>query len=285
MCQLGRTVRYVCVWSPRRKPPAFKIWRCVHGWNALMDYGTYIYILHLRNHPGAEIDGDLKTNVPTNLYSYIYIYTLWYPDKNSQFGEGRMRGNSFRSAGKVGKSPFLLFRSRRTKTCYSVYYPIQGRKGVSINTIGRYCRVLSQFRMFISRQNGFYFLGVSCFRFSFFSEPKNENMLKCVLPHIGQKRGIDKYNWEVLQSFVAVPYVFIVLESRVFRLSFFRSLLRTKTCYSVYYPHIGQKRGIDKYNWEVLQSFVLVPYVFIEIYIITFIVLGSRVFGFRFFGD
>ena len=35
----------------------------------------------------------------------------------------RMRGNSFRSAGKVERSRFLLFRSRRTKTCYSVYYP------------------------------------------------------------------------------------------------------------------------------------------------------------------
>ena len=80
---------------------------------------------------------------------------------------------------------FRFFGAEETKICYSVYYPTYGRKGVLINTIGRYCRVLAQFRMFLLRYNDFYCLGVSRFRFSFFSEPKNENMLKCVLPHIG----------------------------------------------------------------------------------------------------
>ena len=63
---------------------------------------------------------------------------------------------------------FRFFRSRRTKTCYSVYYPIYGRKGVSINTIGRYCRVLAQFCMFLLGYDDFYCFGVSRFRFSFF---------------------------------------------------------------------------------------------------------------------
>ena len=96
-------------------------------------------------------------------------------------------------------------------------------------------------------------------------------MLQCVLPHIGQKRGIDKYDWEVLQSFSPVLYVFIEIcddfycfgVSR-FRFSFF-SEPKNENMLKCVLPHIWQKRGIDKYNWEVLQSFVSVPYVFIEI--------------------
>ena len=80
---------------------------------------------------------------------------------------------------------FRFFWSRRTKTCYSVYYPTKGRKATSINTIGRYCRVLSHLRMFLLRYiMTFIVLGSRVFGFRF-SEPKNENMLKCVLPHIG----------------------------------------------------------------------------------------------------
>ena len=75
---------------------------------------------------------------------------------------------------------------------------------------------------------------------------------------------------------------FIVLGVSRFRVSFFRSR-RTKTCYSVHYPHIGQKRVIDKYNWEVLQSFGPVPCVFIEIQN-DFCCFSGRVPGFVFSG-
>ena len=88
-------------------------------------------------------------------------------------------------------SVFGFFGADERKHAIVCITPHWVEKGVSINTIGRYCRVLSQFRMCIFRWNGFYYFGGlafptrSRFRFSFFSEPKNENMLKCVLPHIG----------------------------------------------------------------------------------------------------
>ena len=82
-------------------------------------------------------------------------------------------------------------------------------------------------------------------------EPKYINMLQCVLPHIGQKRGIDKFDWEVWQWFSPVPCVFIEIQlvllflgSRVFGFRFFRSR-RTKTCYSVYYYPTQGRKGVS----------------------------------------
>ena len=68
---------------------------------------------------------------------------------------------------------FSFFQSRRTTTCYSVYYPHIGYKGVSINTIGRYYIVLAQFCMFLLRYDArdmmtFIVLMSRLFRFSFF---------------------------------------------------------------------------------------------------------------------
>ena len=51
--------------------------------------------------------------------------------------------------------------NRNMEACYSVDYPTLGRKGVLINIVGRYCRVLAQFRMFLSRYNEFYCFGTA----------------------------------------------------------------------------------------------------------------------------
>ena len=54
---------------------------------------------------------------------------------------------------------FRFFEAEERKHAIVFITHTLGRKGVSINTIGRYCRVLSQFRMFLLRYNYFY-----CFR-------------------------------------------------------------------------------------------------------------------------
>jgi len=126
-----------------------------------------------------------------------------------------------------------------------VYYPTLGRKGVSINTIGRYCRVLSQFRVFLSRSNYFYCFGVSRFRFSvFFGAEERNHAILCIIPTLGRKMvsintigGYFRVFPQFREFLCRYKMTFIVLGSRVFgfRFSFFRSG-RTKTCYSVYYP-------------------------------------------------
>ena len=71
----------------------------------------------------------------------------------------RMRGNCFRSAGKVENPDFCFFEAEIRKHAIVCITSHRVEKGALKNTIGSYCRVLAQFHLFLSRYNDFIVFG------------------------------------------------------------------------------------------------------------------------------